>query len=180
MCVFFVWGSKTTALCIFTGSAFLITIKHMLTNINISMNIDPKSKEHIDRKLILRLRMFVAILFVMTGVLIYDFFTNKIDIFFILVGIVIGVGVGIILARIFYIEWHQKSSKVIGRLDLVGGIVLTLYIILSIFRNWIFAHWFSGPLLSAFTVSFIEGVMIGRIISMRLYIKKILSDHGKK
>ncbi len=143
------------------------------------MNIEEASKKHVDTKILRRLKMFAVIIFIMTMVLIYDIITSHINILYVIIGLLIGAGVGIIIGRIFTIEWHVKDSKVISRLDLIGGIVLAVYIILSIFRHWIFAHWFKGAILSTFTVSFVEGVMFGRILSLRFFIKKILTEQGK-
>lgn len=143
------------------------------------MNIKQDPKEHIDKKLLRRLKMLALIVFVMTAVLTYDIATSHINILFVIIGLTIGVGVGIIVGRMFSIEWHVEDSLVISRLDLIGGIILIVYIALSIFRSWIFAHWFTGAILSAFTISFVEGVMIGRILSLRFFIKKVLIEQGK-
>ena len=143
------------------------------------MDIEFGSKEHIDKKLLRRIRFFVFLLFVMTGVLVYEIFVSHINFLYIIFGVVIGLAVGFIIGRIFYIEWHTASRKVISRLDVVGIIVLVIYLVLSIFKHWIFAHWFRGAILSAFTFSFVEGVMLGRILSLRSNINKILTEQGK-
>lgn len=143
------------------------------------MNIEETSKKHVDTKLLRRLKILAIIVLIMTVVLVYDILTSHINILFIIIGLVVGIGIGIIVGRMFSIEWHVEDSKVISRLDLIGGIVLVIYIALSIFRSWIFAHWFTGAILSAFTISFVEGVMIGRILSLRFFIKKVLTEQGK-
>jgi len=143
------------------------------------MDIKLDPKEHVDKKLLRRLKMLALIVFVMASLLVYDVITSRINILFVIIGIIIGVGIGIIVGRMFSIEWHVEESKVISRLDLIGGIILIVYIVLSIFRHWIFAHWFTGAILSAFTISFAEGVMIGRILSLRFFIKKVLTEQGK-
>ena len=143
------------------------------------MNIDLELRKYIDKKLLRRIIMLAAILLVMTGILIYEILFSDIHILFIIFGIIIGLIVGSIVGRIFSIEWHTESSKVVSRLDIVGGIILFIYIILSIFRHWIFAHWFEGITLSVFTFSFVEGVMVGRILSLRFSINKVLVEQGK-
>lgn len=143
------------------------------------MNIERTPKEYVDTKLLKRLKILAIIVFIMTAVLSYDVITSHIHILFVIIGLIFGVGIGMIVGRMFSIEWHVEDSKVISRLDLIGGIILILYISLSIFRHWIFAHWFTGAVLSAFTISFVEGVMIGRILSLRFFIKKVLTKQGK-
>ncbi len=141
--------------------------------------MEPEIKKHIDKKLVRRMIMFAIILTIMTGVLVYEIFISNINLLWIIVGIVAGIFIGFIAGRIFTIEWSKEKKVVVGRLDLIGGIVLTLYILVSIGRSWIFAHWFKGMMLTAFTFSFIEGAMIGRLLSMRFNIKRVLIEQDK-
>lgn len=141
--------------------------------------MEPEIKKHIDKKLVWRMTMFAIILTIMTGVLVYEIFISDINFLWIIVGIVVGIFIGFVAGRIFTIEWSQEKKVVVGRLDLIGGIVLTLYILVSVGRSWIFAHWFKGMMLTAFTFSFIEGAMIGRLLSMRFNIKRVLIEQDK-
>ncbi len=134
---------------------------------------------HVDKKLIRRLRIFVVILAIMSGVLVYEVYISHIKILLLILGIFLGVGIGFIAGRMFSIEWHAEEEKVIGRLDRIGIVVLVLYIIFSFSRHFIFEHWLTGAILSAFTFSFIEGAMLGRILSMRFNIKRVLTEQGK-
>lgn len=138
-----------------------------------------KFEEHIDKKLIRRIYLFIIIVLVMTMVLVYDVILSDVSIFLVILGLSIGFAIGTIVSRVFSVKWHTREKKVISRLDLIGGIVLMLYITLSIFRHWIFEHWFKGAKLSIFTVSFIEGVIIGRILGLYFSIRRILSKQGK-
>lgn len=144
------------------------------------MNIgELESVKYVDKKLIRRIKILIIILVIMSGALTYEIFLSKINILWVLIGVLFGVGVGALAGRMFSIEWHKGESKVIGRLDVVGGIVLVLYISFSIARSWIFEHWFKGLALSAFTFSFAEGAMLGRILNMRFSINKVLTEQGK-
>lgn len=134
----------------------------------------------IDKKLIKKIKMLLLILFIMAGVLIYEILLSHINPLWILLGLSIGFIIGAIIGRIISVQWHEEDSKVIGRLDLLGGIILVIYIILSISRHWLFAHWFTGPALTAFTVSFINGVMLGRLFNLRFHIKRVLIEQSEK
>jgi hypothetical protein len=143
------------------------------------MEIESDKTKHVDSKLIRRVRILVAILIVMTGILIYEVYISRIPAMLLILGIVSGVAIGFIAGRMFSIEWHVEKRKVIGRLDRLGIVVLVLYIAFSIARHFIFEYWLKGAVLSAFTISFVEGAMLGRILSMRLNIKRVLVDQGK-
>lgn len=130
--------------------------------------------EKLDKKLMRKIKFLIAFLVLMSGALIYETALSEISYLFVLVGLIIGISTGIVVGRMFNIEWHEEKDKVIARLDIIGIIILIIYIAISIARNWIFAHWFAGLKLTAFTFSFAEGVMIGRIISFQFNIKKVL------
>ena len=123
--------------------------------------------------------MFGLILVLMTGTLVYEMYTSQIKLLWALLGLGLGSVVGVVIGRVFRIQWHPEQEQVVGNLDLIGIVVLVLYISFSLFRHWIFAHWFKGVVLTAFTVSFVEGAMIGRILRMRRDIKNVLIEEGK-
>jgi uncharacterized integral membrane protein len=143
------------------------------------MDLEIDSNKHIDKILLRRIRILVIVLVVMTGALVYEVYISHIDEYLLILGILLGIIVGIIAGRMFYLEWHKEKSKVIARLDRFGVVVLAAYIIFSLARHWIFKQWFNGATLSAFTISFIEGAMIGRIVSFRFHIKRVLTEQGK-
>ncbi len=136
-------------------------------------------KDHIDSKLIRRLKILVIILVVMSGILIYEVYISHIKVLTLIFGVLFGLAIGFIAGRMFSIEWHVEDRKVIGRLDRIGIVVLVLYIAFSVSRHFIFEHWLKGAVLSAFTISFVEGAMLGRILSMRFHIKRVLTEQGK-
>lgn len=143
------------------------------------MNINPDFKKHLDVKLARRIRFLTIILCVMTIVLFYNVYISHIGFLLVFLGVILGGGVGFMAGRMFLIKWHDEESKIISKIDILGAVVLVIYITVSILRSWIFAHWFKGLILTSFTFSFIEGAMIGRLLSMRFAIQKILSEQGK-
>lgn len=135
-------------------------------------------KQHIDKKLIFRLRMFLLILTAMCGIVIYDVVTEAIGWLLVLTGIAVGVVLGYAVGYLSEVRWHEETSKVIGRMDKIGGVALVLYMLFSISRRWIFGHWIHGPALTAFSFSIVLGVMLGRFLSTRIKIVRILKDEG--
>ena len=143
------------------------------------MDIQSDENKHIDRKLVRRIRILVLIMVVMSGAMFYEVYLSDIDMEWVILAVILGLAMGFVAGRIFSIEWHREKSQVIGRLDVIGVVVLVSYITFSIARSWIFSHWFKGAKLSAFTFSFIEAAMLGRVISMRFNINRVLEEQGK-
>jgi hypothetical protein len=94
-----------------------------------------KHSPHIDKKLVFRLRIYFALAIVLLCVLGFEIFSNRVSFILAFGGLVIGVGIGVITARMFMVSWDKDAKKVISRLDYFGGIILILYFIFSIFRN---------------------------------------------
>jgi hypothetical protein len=91
-------------------------------------------------------------------------------------GFLLGLFLGFIATRMFIIHWHDEKAKVVSRFDTLGIFVLLLYVAFSTSKAWLFGHWINGSVLTAFTYSILAGVIIGRIVGMRLKIKNILSE----
>jgi len=135
------------------------------------------TKQHLDKKLVFRLRMFLLIMTIMCGIVVYDVVTAVIG-WLALAGIAVGVALGYVVGYLSELRWHEETSKVIGRMDKVGGVALALYMLFSFSRRWIFGHWIHGPALTAFSFSIVMGVMLGRFLSTRTKIIRILKNEG--
>jgi len=140
------------------------------------INIQTKQ---LDKRLIGKLRNLIIFLLIMSGALVYETAISEISYIFIILGVSIGIIIGFLAGRMFNVQWHEEKDKVIARLDFIGIVIFILYATVSLSRNWIFAHWFAGTKLTAFTFSFAVGAMIGRIISFKFNIKKALIKKDK-
>ncbi|MES2416219.1 MAG: hypothetical protein V4504_00760 [Patescibacteria group bacterium] len=136
------------------------------------------AKKHLDKSLFFRVMIFIIIFLIMAGLIIFNVFENKIGIFLASIGLVVGFVVGILTGRAFKIRWNQNEKKVIARIDVLGFIILVPYTIFSIYRERILENWLHGVLLTAFTFSFLAGVMLGRVIYLFIHIKRTLEDRG--
>jgi len=146
--------------------------KKILNSLNIK---EHPAKKHIDRKLIFRIRIFYVIGIILTGLMLYDVLEGIIGVELSLGGFLLGLFLGFIATRMFIIHWHEESAKVVSRFDTFGIIIMLFYMAFSVSRAWLFGHWIHGSILTAFTYSILAGIMIGRIVGMRLKIKNILS-----
>lgn len=136
------------------------------------------AREHVHRKLVFRLRMFLVIFMVMISIIGYDIFSKIIGYPLAITGIGLGFVTGYLAGRISRIVWHEETSKVIARMDKMGFVFLALYLAFSLSRRWIFGHWIHGAALTAFCFSVAAGIMAGRLMSTRTQIRNILKDQG--
>ena len=99
------------------------------------------------------LYIFLFISIALTIYIISEVVIGNMSLLLAISGICIGMFAGIIRGRFSGVVWHDEKEKVIAKLDTVGLIVLILFIIIDLNREWIFGHWIHGVELSFFTVS---------------------------
>lgn len=130
-------------------------------------------KNHIDKKIIIRLRILLFLLLAMTIFLFHEL--NK-EISYLPIALM-GIFVGYILGRLFFIRsrkfvWNETSLKLITTIDWYGFIVLIIYLLFFFGKNWFFGHWFHDLKLVVITLSLSIGIKIGRILGTRSQVRK--------
>lgn len=139
---------------------------------------DEHIKPYIEKRLFIRLYIFLVISFVLLVYIIREVFIGNIFWLLAISGICFGAVVGIILGRYMGVVWHEEKEKVISKLDMIGAIAIVLFIILNLTREWIFGHWIHGVSLSVFTLCVLSGALFGRFLGMRYKVMHILKEQN--
>lgn len=134
---------------------------------------------YIDKRLINRLRIYTIVMIVMLVLLIYEVLKGTFSLAWAIGGILIGLGIGTIVSRMYRISWDDESSNVIGHIDWIGGVILILYLIFIFTRTHYLSNWLQGAPLIALIFSITAGTMLGRVITTEHGIKKILETWKK-
>ncbi len=111
--------------------------------------------------------MYSVVFVIMLGIAVYNVARGDLSLW-------LGIGVGLVISRMFRLSWDEESSTVISRIDWLGGAILAAYVLFALFRNRLFSHWVSGPALAAFTLSLVAGTMLGRVFGTVRGIRRIL------
>ncbi len=85
-------------------------------------------RDNVDRKLIIRQRIFFVIITILLGVGVMNILQGKISFLLGFSGLVGATLVGLSLSRMFLIFWHVEKAKVVSQLDALGTVLLILYI----------------------------------------------------
>ena len=134
----------------------------------------------VHKKLLFRLRRLALFFLVVTGILVYEVSHDYIALYLALGGYVLGFAIGYVVGkRMHNITWNEEASKVIGKMDRLGIIILVVYLIFAISRRWIFSHWLEGHALSAFVLSISCGAIISRLWFVRRKIREELEKAGR-
>jgi hypothetical protein len=95
---------------------------------------------------------------------------------FAVVGIFVGLFIGIISARMRHLSWDHDAKQIVSRLDVVGVIILVLYMAFVIIRSRLIGIFVAAPMVGAVGFSITAGVMLGRVIGTRKAIIEILRE----
>jgi len=135
-------------------------------------------RQHVDRRILIQLRIFTIIFLVMVGVVVADLLRNKLSLNLALVGILIGIVLGGVRSRMYCFSWDEQAMKVVARIDLIGGIILALYLAFMVGRNWLFEYWLQATTIAAFGLAVSAGTMFGRVLGTSRGVQKILQAVG--
>jgi hypothetical protein len=137
---------------------------------------DTHIKEFVEKKLLMRLRIFFFIIFILFDCIILEISLNNINPLLSLAAVCGGMICGLFFVRRKRIFWHEETNSVIARMDKIGIIILIVYIVFVVVRHWLLEHWLHGHQLTAFSLSFATGSMIGRVWSIRRLIRRHLKQ----
>jgi cytochrome c oxidase subunit IV len=125
-------------------------------------------RRHIDRSIRLRVTIYSVIFLVMTVIVVVDVLRigggAVLPVLLCLAG---GLVVGLVVSRMFRIGWDAVSERVVGRIDVVGVVILVLYIAFSIFRGRLVGLWVDAPVVGVASLTVLAGVMAGQSLGTR-------------
>lgn len=133
----------------------------------------------VDKKLLLRLRMFAVIFLVVLAIGIYDVVVGNLHILLALAACTGGLLIGLVVGRVYNVSWNEDAGKVMGKMDALGVAILIAYVAFAFFRKEILAHWLTGHQLSGFIIWLYTGLISGRFITLRRMVIKVLKGRGE-
>jgi hypothetical protein len=133
-------------------------------------------RQFVQRKLIIRLRIFFFLFFILIDIIFYEISLYYISPLMAIGSLIFGFFSGLLFVRRKKIYWEEDTARVISKMDQVGIVLLVIYILFSATRHWLLHQWLQGNQLTAFSFSFAAGAMGGRLISMRRQIVRVLRE----
>jgi hypothetical protein len=137
------------------------------------MNMD-SINEKVDRRLMVRLRIYIVVMLALLVVIVFEVLQGKFSIQWVLVGILIGLGIGIIVSRVYNLSWDEESNNVIGTIDGIGAVILLSYLLFVFTKMDVMGYWVEGNTLFAIILGITTGTMMGRVLTTKRGIEKIL------
>lgn len=129
---------------------------------------------YLDKRLVRRLRIYTVVMLIMLLVIIFEVLRGAFTAAWAGGGILIGLGIGTIISRMYSLKWDEDTSQVISRIDWIGAVILVCYLIFVFTRTHYLSYWIHGTPLLGLIFSLTAGTMLGRVLSTEHGIKKIL------
>jgi hypothetical protein len=133
-------------------------------------------KTHASKKLLVNLRILSAVCTILLAVTMYELFISSALFSQVLIALIIGLAVGFISSRMYKISWDRDQTKVVGRIDMYGIIVLILFILFELNRTWIADLFSGGEALGSISLVLMTSALLGRVIGTSRKILRVLSD----
>lgn len=147
-------------------------------------SMSAQRRAHLDRPVLMRLRIFAIILVVAIGLVVFD--STRVAAWSApTVGLCFAasVVVGTVASRMLKLSWDAATEKVVGRLDAIGGVILVCYIAFMLLRSRLLGHWLQGAVLGVASLSvFAEamaGLLLGTGLGIRLIFQARRREEGK-
>lgn len=129
---------------------------------------------YLDQRLIRRIRIYTIVMIIMLLVIIFEVLQGAFTIAWAVGGILIGLGIGTLVSRMYSLKWDENTSQVISRIDWIGGVILVCYLTFVFTRTHYLSYWVQGAPLMGLIFSLTAGTMLGRVLTTEHGIKKIL------
>ena len=135
-------------------------------------------KKHLDKLVLTRFRMFTLACTGMATLGIYHFIEGHISLILACLALGAGILIGFLVGRTNNIIWQEEDKKVFAKFDVFGIIIMASYILFVIVRRKILGHWLAGDELSGFIMFLCSGIMLGRLLTLRKMVLKVLIGQG--
>ncbi len=141
------------------------------------------TREHLDKyvhsRLRRRVRMYLGISAAILVVILYRviFVAHGADILYPLVALALGLGIGILMSRMFNVQWDKDAEQVISRMDVYGTALLVAYIIFEVSGEHFIKEWFQGPDVLTIILALAGGAVLGRGIGMARTMFRVLREN---
>lgn len=119
--------------------------------------------KHFHPKLRRSLRLYIIIALVIMVYVIFSTIKNGANPVFVVGGLILGVLVGTLLARIYKISWDSEAEKVIYRMDMLGIVFLVVFIGLDLSRGHFVSSFITGASVGPTSLALLAGGFYGRV-----------------
>ncbi len=132
---------------------------------------DARRQAHAARRALLspklrrQLRIFYLIALVLLAITLYRVVRGEVAAGPALFALALGVALGAVVSRVYRLGWDEETRTIVGEIDIVGGVILTLYLVFALTKGRLIGQWVvDAHEASVLGLGLTGGVMLGRVI----------------
>jgi hypothetical protein len=133
--------------------------------------------KHVHTRLRWRVRLYLGLSVVIAAVILYRIVFEGGGVVYPLIALVVGLGIGFLLSRMFNISWDKDAEKVISRIDIFGTLLIVAYIIFEVSGEHLIEQWFHGAEVLTVILSLAGGAVLGRGLGMSRKMYQVLREN---
>ena len=112
----------------------------------------------------------------MIAILVYHVIEYRVGVWLVVAGLVVGAVIGVLLGRINRVSWDRSTGTVVTEMDLLGGMLLVIYLGFTFSRGRIIGAWIDDAhTASAIALALGAGSISGRILYLLRGIRNTLT-----
>lgn len=134
------------------------------------------ARTHINPKLRRNLRLFLLISVVLLVAVIFEAVRYHAEVWQVGLGLVVGVILGSLFARMYKLSWDTDAQHVTSSIDIFGVVVLVLYVAFDLSRGSVVHLFTHSEAVPAISLALLAGTMYGRVVGSGRVIVKILRE----
>lgn len=134
------------------------------------------TKKYVFPKLLKKIRVNIVLIFIFFLLSVYRFIEWDIQLKFFIFALFIGTVIWFLLWRMYKIHWDNNKKQVVSMIDKIGFIFLGIYILIEVWKRWIFSPIIPDMQLGAFGIILLTGLFIWRLASMMVRIKQVVRE----
>jgi uncharacterized membrane protein len=135
---------------------------------------DIEVPDYVSLKLRVRLIIYFLVAFGIVAYAVHQVLVDDVPIFYPVIGLVVGVGVGALSSRMLAISWDKDARQVNAHLDATSIAFIALYIVFEIFKQRITEYFVHDGSIVATSFALLGGIMFGRFLGMQGRVLEVL------
>lgn len=131
-------------------------------------------RQHVDRSLIVKARLYAVISAAAFLISIVESAQSNLDAWLATgVALIVGLAIGRVASRSQRLSWDSFELKVVGIMDVLGGLLLVAYVAFVFLRDRIVGIWVPPDHVASVSMALLAGAMMGQLLGIRAGFRRL-------
>jgi hypothetical protein len=128
----------------------------------------------VSRAIVVQVVIVAAIALVVVVLALLDLVDGTLGLGWAAGGLLGGLAVGLVAARMKRMEWDGAAGVVVSRTDWLGAVILAAFLVAQLVRGWVLGHFAEGAALTTLGLCVTAGTLAGQLLGTRRGVRAVL------